>query len=299
MEVIQHLHPSFLVLHPVCAIVMAMVMSNQDSRPSSQSSSIKIRRKSSWATTLHPRAALKASRPHPVSSSDIELASLGGAEFGENMEEFMELGLTLNVEGEKTFKRTVECPELSSDHESHDTDDLKSPRAAKPFQKWMMTLQRRGQHRSGFRSSIDDLKSLSETVDDRDMHDFYRRSSSDSSFAFVTGVRSASISIAGSVLTRSRRDTARSSHYARTDRSSRGSISAGRRSEDSVRSERSVIDPAVKERLLQRRRILEELISTEEGYIGDVKFLMNVCSPLHHLMVSFCLTTATGVCYDP
>ncbi|KAG7132266.1 hypothetical protein HYQ45_009287 [Verticillium longisporum] len=30
------------------------------------------------------------------------------------------------------------------------------------------------------------------------------------------------------------------------------------------------------ERSLQRRRILEELISTEEGYIGDVRFLMNV-----------------------
>jgi hypothetical protein len=27
---------------------------------------------------------------------------------------------------------------------------------------------------------------------------------------------------------------------------------------------------------LQRRRILEELIETEEGYIGDVRFLMNV-----------------------
>ncbi|KAL2017916.1 hypothetical protein VTK56DRAFT_1572 [Thermocarpiscus australiensis] len=36
------------------------------------------------------------------------------------------------------------------------------------------------------------------------------------------------------------------------------------------------MDPAVMERSLQRRRILEELISTEEGYIGDVRFLMNV-----------------------
>jgi hypothetical protein len=37
-----------------------------------------------------------------------------------------------------------------------------------------------------------------------------------------------------------------------------------------------VIDVAAIERSLQRRRILEELISTEEGYIGDVRFLMNV-----------------------
>ncbi|KAG7146148.1 hypothetical protein HYQ46_005052 [Verticillium longisporum] len=37
----------------------------------------------------------------------------------------------------------------------------------------------------------------------------------------------------------------------------------------------SIVTPAT-ERSLQRRRILEELISTEEGYIGDVRFLMNV-----------------------
>ncbi|ROT40036.1 Dbl homology domain-containing protein [Sodiomyces alkalinus F11] len=35
-------------------------------------------------------------------------------------------------------------------------------------------------------------------------------------------------------------------------------------------------DRAAIQRALQRRRILEELISTEEGYIGDVRFLMNV-----------------------
>jgi hypothetical protein len=36
------------------------------------------------------------------------------------------------------------------------------------------------------------------------------------------------------------------------------------------------MDQAVGERSLQRRRILEELIETEESYIGDVRFLMNV-----------------------
>ncbi|RYP74643.1 hypothetical protein DL771_002909 [Monosporascus sp. 5C6A] len=56
------------------------------------------------------------------------------------------------------------------------------------------------------------------------------------------------------------------------------SVSAPRYSEDSTCFEGSffVLDPAVTERQLQRRRILEELISTEESYIGDVKFLMNV-----------------------
>lgn len=37
-----------------------------------------------------------------------------------------------------------------------------------------------------------------------------------------------------------------------------------------------VTDRAMVQRALQRRRILEELISTEEAYIGDVRFLINV-----------------------
>ncbi|KAK8114263.1 RhoGEF domain-containing protein [Apiospora kogelbergensis] len=62
-----------------------------------------------------------------------------------------------------------------------------------------------------------------------------------------------------------------------TERSSRASYSRTRFSEESTRLERTVsADPAVMERQLQRRRVIEELISTEESYIGDIKFLMNV-----------------------
>ena len=50
-----------------------------------------------------------------------------------------------------------------------------------------------------------------------------------------------------------------------------------RLSEDVTHQERpSLADPAITDRSLQRRRILEELITTEESYIGDVRFLMNV-----------------------
>lgn len=54
-------------------------------------------------------------------------------------------------------------------------------------------------------------------------------------------------------------------------------MSSNRCSEDSGGLDRPQnLDKAAVERSLQRRRILEELISTEEGYIGDVRFLMNV-----------------------
>ncbi|EFX02894.1 Rho guanyl nucleotide exchange factor [Grosmannia clavigera kw1407] len=74
---------------------------------------------------------------------------------------------------------------------------------------------------------------------------------------------------------RSRRQTLRSSLVpSRTDRSSRASA-YGRQSEDS-HDRHSQVDLATIERSLNRRRVIEELIRTEEGYIGDVRFLMNM-----------------------
>ncbi|KAH8905506.1 Dbl homology domain-containing protein [Coniochaeta sp. PMI_546] len=92
-------------------------------------------------------------------------------------------------------------------------------------------------------------------------------------------MKSASVSLAGtSFFSRSRRKTAPSSRgHSRADRSSGASIAHPRLSTDSTWVERPIVmDQAVMERSLQRRRILEELIETEESYIGDVRFLMNV-----------------------
>lgn len=151
-----------------------------------------------------------------------------------------------------------------------------------PFHKWMRTLRRRAGRRQ-CASTIDDtlrqtapadgLRSLS----NRASH--HRQSSSGSSFGFVEAVRTASVSLAsGSVFSRSRRNSASSSRtQTHTDCSSRASISRNRYSEESAGLDKpQVLDKAAVERSLQRRRILEELISTEEGYIGDVRFLMNV-----------------------
>lgn len=46
------------------------------------------------------------------------------------------------------------------------------------------------------------------------------------------------------------------------------------------------IDLEAAERAIQRRRILEEIISTEEGYIGDIRFLINVGMPRMHVKAS-------------
>ncbi|KAH7326485.1 hypothetical protein B0I35DRAFT_136518 [Stachybotrys elegans] len=105
-----------------------------------------------------------------------------------------------------------------------------------------------------------------------------RSSSSVSSFRFISAVRSASVSLASvSAVGRSRRNIIQSHGHSRTDRSSRASLQAPRFSEDSTTFEScGFADSAAVERSLQRRRILEELIDTEEGYIGDIRFLMSV-----------------------
>lgn len=150
------------------------------------------------------------------------------------------------------------------------------------FHKWMRTLRRRASRRH-HAVATDDVCSASSSVDfthqEAKIAGHHRHSSSGSSFGFVEAVKTASVSLAStSLFARSRRNSMRSSRApTRTERSSRASISSHRCSEDSCGLDKpQVLDKAAVERSLQRRRILEELIDTEEGYIGDVRFLMNV-----------------------
>lgn len=166
-------------------------------------------------------------------------------------------------------------------------------RPAKPFQKWIRTLQKRALRRQGVLacdgggapSWLSGMNGTEEGDLEAGEDGHRRHSSSDSSFAFVTGVKSANISMAGlSLLTCSQKTTVQSAHGPRTLRSSRASLSGPRRSEDSCYQERQApVDPAVARRASQRRHILEELISTEESYIGDVRFLMNVGLAKHSM----------------
>lgn len=153
----------------------------------------------------------------------------------------------------------------------------------KPFQRWVKSLHRRANNRSRrLRGSRDG--SLRDQFNDDDPYSLlpgrvHTKSSSGSSFAFVSAVKSASIGLASiSTRTKSRLGTMHSRDRSRTDRSSRLSVPPPRFSEDSIINSELVppADPATVQRSLQRRSILEELITTEEGYIGDVRFLMNV-----------------------
>lgn len=154
-----------------------------------------------------------------------------------------------------------------------------------PFHTWVKSLKRRATRKSIMEGHGLDKHPWAARWPDANYQDLsstsrYGKSSSGSSFGFVSAVRSASVSLASaSVVARSRRNN---SHCpSRTDRSSRDSMPGPRISEDSMASDGALaLDLASVKRSLQRRRILEELINTEENYVGDIRFLTNVYHPL-------------------
>ncbi|KAI1082770.1 Dbl homology domain-containing protein [Whalleya microplaca] len=257
------------------------LLKHESPRPCSRSSSVHLASKTGWATPIPP-SALRLNRTDPdlgLSFDDIGVLRDEGEETWKTLDNIAVLGLTLEHNDDKST-HSAELPRFSLDGDDGNNKSGKKEASpvVGPFHKWMKTL-----HKRAHRSRIHDIDGPTDPFPeyyfgvDGSLPDGHRKSSSGSSYGFVAAVRSASVSLASnSVITRPRRHTARSSH-GRADRSSRGSASCPRFSEDSASFESTYIaDPGVTERLLQRRRILEELINTEESYIGDIKFLMNV-----------------------
>lgn len=148
------------------------------------------------------------------------------------------------------------------------------------FHKWITNLQRRAVQKAntvnGGQDYVPPEGDLSDSAKELGPPG-HKKSLSGSSLGFVTAVKSASISLASfGAATRSRR-TGRSSRYQRTDQGSRTSNNGIRVSEDSsCLAKGAVMDEAVNARSVQRRQVLEEIIRTEEGYVADIRFLMNV-----------------------
>jgi hypothetical protein len=149
-----------------------------------------------------------------------------------------------------------------------------------PFRRWLSTLRRRHVHRQRHHTADAPRSSFDTNHREADvLQQSLRRNSESmsSSMGCVTTVKSASITI-GSTSIAPRSDHGfhaklrignRSSHY-----------SDARRSLDSHRGPLGpIVDESAWLRSLQRRKIVEELIASEEGYIADLKVLINVrCS---------------------
>jgi len=178
------------------------------------------------------------------------------------------------------------------DHISEDEheNDAKNEEAAStghpvavPFKRWISTLRRRNlQRKKGLtprieRWSLDDSDvDTPPKTEHRVPSSGHRKSGSlTSSLAFVVGIKSASITLASTSVAPRSGKGGRGSHLRNGNRSS--GFSDARVSMDSATpSLGPIMDEEAWLRSLQRRRILEELISSEESYLGDMKVLVGV-----------------------
>ncbi|KAF4980130.1 hypothetical protein FZEAL_3794 [Fusarium zealandicum] len=249
-------------------------------------SSIHNSRHSSWAAAGLPDLSHVASSPELRRLYDIDLASEWGGLHIEGINALAALD-SINkrcLTPEKTFNSYTRTPlpKTSFDYFDKFTPHHLRSKIAKPkrpFHKWIKSLHRRGSHGAQvWPQDTEWEQSESREPYHQAFHQraSHEKSSSASSFGFIGAVQSASISLASaSAVTRSHRYRGRSNGHSRTERSSRASLSAPRFSEDSMPLERAIMDLTATERSLQRRQILEELIGTEESYIGDLRFLIN------------------------
>lgn len=147
------------------------------------------------------------------------------------------------------------------------------------FQRWLDTLRKKRHSlpqpvvQRGERWSLDDFDHpMCSPEKQRKLGHNTSDSQGSSSLGFVTAVKSATATLASaSVVTVSRRAT----KWRRGQQ--RSSLLSGSDPRHSVDSQRSFSDDAAKERARKRRAKVEELIRTEESYVGDLKALSNVC----------------------
>ncbi|KAI9817228.1 MAG: hypothetical protein M1827_001341 [Pycnora praestabilis] len=172
----------------------------------------------------------------------------------------------------------------------HDTRPLESYKTSeihpRPFKRWISTLRRKSNNRTTSlttritQGSLDGTDDLGNDMDQQVLRtniNQHKKSSSLSSIAFVTAVKTASASLASFSTTPRTRFAHRSSRLRESARSSRFSHVGGRMSMDSnTLSINPAMDEGVRDRSIKRRNVLEELIGTEEDYIADLKVLVNV-----------------------
>lgn len=159
-----------------------------------------------------------------------------------------------------------------------------------PFRRWMSTLRRRhADHRKNAVLEIPHSSNESIDPDPSTLSPFVqvaeslRRNSESmsSSLGYVTAIKSASMTVASASIA-PRSDAGGFQNKARTgNRSSH--FSDARKSTDSAAGGLGpVIDESAWLRSIQRRKIVEEIVASEESYIGDLKVLINVSLLPHY-----------------
>ena len=152
------------------------------------------------------------------------------------------------------------------------------------FSKWLHTPRHKNMESTTSASTRWERWSLDESDEPKgvvlpisaSMREKHKKSSSTSSSGFVTAIKSATVSLAALSVAPKSRKARRSTLKRSSKRSGRLSHTTNRASLESCTGSVRLLDEAAWDRAVQRRRALEELVSSEESYIADLKVLINV-----------------------
>ena len=249
----------------------------------------RVSHKSSWGTDIPLPPAPWESSHHEIVAETLEDVNLD-AEYSEPA--------IIGNNGTQEVSNNSAGPRLSfADDKESLTVDLRTKRQVSiksigeikshPFRRWMSTLHRKSLHRQQTirpreqRWSLDDFDEFptNDTVLlQSPTSRRHKKSSSWASSGFVTAVKSASMSLATLSVAPQSRKTDRSNLFRSSNRSSRLSRSFNRPSIGGSSASVNIIDEAARDRAYKRHKILEELVESEEGYVADLKVLVNVSS---------------------
>lgn len=169
------------------------------------------------------------------------------------------------------------------DKAGHENQDQKEvipaayPNDLQPFRRWMSTLRRRHLHRCKKQdlSFVGGEEVLTLQPPQRTAEGSGRRISESmtSSMGFVTAIKTTTLTNTSTSIA----PTSEKGLHSRALLGNRSSHADSRRSTDSHRGGHwPIIDESAWLRSLQRRKVVEELIASEESYIADLKVLINV-----------------------
>lgn len=150
--------------------------------------------------------------------------------------------------------------------------ELNHDQDPKPFKRWLNTLQRRHQPtRHPYPpSSVPFVTGSSESIVMRSrIEQRTSRASDSSSHAFITAVRSATVTLAETSIAPKSWIGERFGHI-------RGRLSRSAHGSHDSTSVDPIWDELAWSRSVHRRKILEEVIESEESYVADLKVLVNV-----------------------
>ena len=209
---------------------------------------------------------------------DSEVSAGCGERFAPSPNPIKERRLSYDIARKDNLSLSRRQAEPSRKQEVGELSAGNTEAARHPFRRWMKSVRHKSPSSKGSlrvreeRWQLDDSDASREQRVSSAMDRGHKKSSSWSSSGIVTAVKSATASLSVPYPYTSKRATS----SRKKTRSSRLSENANQDSLDNSPNVLRLVDEAACDRARQRRRTIEEIVSSEESYVADLKVLVNV-----------------------